>query len=55
MKLPIAGANTPLEKLIAPVNKANTVPSMCYGVTFANKTIIGRSKTDMIKAVPKNP
>jgi len=40
---PIKGERTPPEKLIVPVSKANTVPSIFLGMTLANSTIMGKS------------
>jgi len=50
MMLPVAGARTPLERLVSPVSIAKIVPSMFFGVIFANNTIMGRSKKAMEQA-----
>jgi hypothetical protein len=54
MKVPIVGAIIPFAKFIVPVKNANTVPSIFFGVTFANKTIDGKSKNDIDNAAPVN-
>ena len=51
---PAAGARTKFAKLDIPVKRANTVPSICLGVTLANKTIIGRSTKARRRASSKN-
>jgi hypothetical protein len=50
---PIRGERTPFEKLIVPVKKAKTVPSIFLGMTLANSTIIGKSKNAINKAPMK--
>ena len=51
---PAAGERTEFAILDNPVKRANTVPSMCFGVTFANKTIAGRSTKARSRASSKN-
>lgn len=41
MKTPTIGANTLFAKLVVPVKKAKTVPSILAGVTFAKRASVG--------------
>ena len=50
MKDPTAGYITELSRLDVPVKKAKTVPSIDFGVIFANKAIIGNVPKDMLIA-----
>jgi hypothetical protein len=42
LNTPIIGAQTLFAKLVVPVKKAKTVPSILAGVTFAKRAKVGR-------------
>jgi hypothetical protein len=51
---PVIGEMFPFPKLIVPVKKANTVPSIFLGITFANSTMHGKSIKAKSRASSKN-